>query len=168
LHLVTKDTYMAGAWQFEQKLNAEIPSSSTPVAWSSSQLGPAPGFFFPNTWMAFAKPLARSYGYDVRNLRGRPSDFAPDVVLDGPTLTELAVCAPDTGILVFETQNGGLPLDKRVVVSGISLHYQGEQTSHISLLSQPPTNGDWTHAAITVKAWLVRADAAQLANGCSQ
>jgi hypothetical protein len=158
LRLVTSDTYMQGAWQFEQKLIAQIPTEQTPIVWAASEEGPTPGFFFPNTWMAFAKPLDRSYGYTVLDIRGRGSDFAPDLVLTDATLASYAVCSGAPNILVFETQNGGAGLDARVADPGLTLRYLGENTSNISLLSQPPTNGNWTHAEITVKAWLVTAD----------
>jgi hypothetical protein len=160
LHLVTKDTYMAGAWQFEQQLKAEIPSVDTPVLWSSSTEGPTPGFFFPNTWMAFAKPLERSYGYTVYGVHGRDSDFAPDLVLTDASLSSYVVCAKKPTLLVFETQNGGESLDQRITDPLLHFTFVGEKTSSISLLAQPPTNGDWTHAEIPVKAWLVSADPA--------
>jgi hypothetical protein len=164
LHLVTKDTYMAGAWEFEQELIAEIPSLETPVLWSASQEGPTDGFFFPNTWMAFAKPLERSYGYTVYGVHGHVNDFAPDFVMTDATLATFAVCAKQPRLLVFETQNGGRPLDERISDPELTIEYIGEKTSSISLLSQPPTNGDWTHANIVVKAWFVTPSASLAAS----
>jgi hypothetical protein len=160
VHLATSDTYMAGAWSFEQELIAEIPTTSTPVLWSATTERQVDGWFFPNTWMAFAKPLERSYGYDVLGIHGRGSDFAPDLVLDDASLAAVAVCAKAPEIVVFETQSGGTPLDARVTEPGITLTTIGEKTSDISVISQPPTVKGWTKATITVKAWLVRVDPA--------
>jgi hypothetical protein len=154
--LIEKDTYMQGAYPFEKALIGLIPSKTTPILWSASEPVPAPGFFFPNTWMAFAKPMARSFGYTVISDRG--SDFAPDTVLSASALEQKAVCHDSNDFTVFEAEVGGPTLSQRVTTDGITLTPLGVRHSDISLLSQPPKNGDWTHFRLTVRAWTVHVD----------
>jgi hypothetical protein len=154
--LMEKDTYMQGAYPFERALIGLIPNRSTPILWSASEAVPAPGFFFPNTWMAFAKPMARSFGYPVIGDRG--SDFAPDTVLSAAVLEQKAVCHDSSDFTVFEAEVGGPTLPQRVTTSGITLTPLGTERGDISLLSQPPKNGDWTHFRLTVQAWTVHVD----------
>jgi hypothetical protein len=159
LVLIEKDTYMKGAYEFETALESVVPSKATPVIWSATEPVQAPGFFFPNTWMAFAKPLARTFGYDVPNITNRKNDFAPDEVMTASLLAQQAVCSHNDTFVVFESQVGGPSLDSRITAPGITLTPLPSHTSDISLLSQPPVNGDWTHLTLTVKAWAVHVDA---------
>ncbi|NEM91342.1 hypothetical protein [Galbitalea soli] len=160
LVLVEKDTYMAGAYEFQTELNSLVPSPSLPVVWAATSTSQAPGFFFPNTWMAFAKPMERSFGYSVVDTQGRSSDFAPDEVMTAQTLAVQSVCAASPDFVVFETQLGGPAMDARVSSPQITFRPLGQRSSDISLLSEPPTKGDWTHLALTVKAWRVHVDPA--------
>jgi hypothetical protein len=156
LILVEKDTYMAGAYTFDRQLAALSPSKSTPILWSATSPGEAPGFFFPNTWMAFAKPLQRSFGYTVPNIVNLPGgDFSPDPVLSAASIEQDAVCFSSDTFTVYESQIGGPSLTTRVSTPGITFTPLGTRRSDISLLSEPPTNGDWTHLRLTVKAWTV-------------
>jgi len=163
LRLVTKDAYLRGAYEFEQQLIGLLPDTSTPIVWAATRPVQAEGWFFPNTYMAFAKPMARTFRYDVLNISGRGSDFSPDQVFTAHTLTEQAVCAGTDRLVLFEAQTGGGDFDERVDDPGISLESLGSVTSDIQLLSQPATEGDWTTAEIPVDAWLVTFSADELA-----
>jgi hypothetical protein len=163
LVLVEKDTFMAGAYQFDHDLAALVPNASDKVIWSASRAyaSPAvvPGFVFPNTWMAFAKPMTRTFGLDVVDLDNR-SDTRPDEVLTATMLEQQAACSSATSFVVFESELGGPALDSRVTTPGITFTALGSKRSDISLLSQPPKNGDWTHFRLTVRAWTVTIDPA--------
>jgi hypothetical protein len=163
LVLIEKDTFMAGAYQFDHDLAALVPNTSDKVIWSASKAysSPAvvPGFVFPNTWMAFAKPMTRTFGLDVVDL-GNRSDTRPDEVLTATTLEQQAACSSATSFVVFESELGGPALDSRVTTPGITLTPLGSKRSDISLLAQPPKNGDWTHFRLTVRAWTVTIDPA--------
>jgi hypothetical protein len=111
--------------------------------------------------MAFAKPMQRSFGYDVINLSGRANDFAPDIVYTRDSLLALASCSTHGHFVVFETDLGGKPLDQRIATPGISIVSLGTRTSDISLLSQPPVHG-WTHARISVATWDITVSAGLL------
>ena len=163
LILTQKDTYMAGAYPFEQKLIALIPSKSTPVLWSATDTGQASGWFFPNTYMAFAKPLERSFGYVVPNIQNVPGgDFSPDPVLSNDTIKQDALCYNSDTFTVFEAEIGGPSLSSRITAPGITLIALGTAHGRISLLSEPPTNGDWTHFTPSVEAWTVTVDPSAL------
>ncbi|WP_213814357.1 hypothetical protein [Glaciihabitans sp. dw_435] len=168
VRLATKHAYFDGAYEFEQSLIAMVPDDSTPVLWAATKNGQVPGFFFPNTWMAFAKPMARSFGYNVLNIATRVNDFAPDEVMTSAQLLSEAACASTDELVVFETDLGGPALDARVSAPGLTITPLGESTSALQLLSQPPTNGDWVTLAITVRGYSVQVDpAVRAATACT-
>jgi len=149
------DTYMAGAQDFTLKL-ASFTKPSDDLLWAGTSTKPAPGFFFPNEWMAFAVPMVRSLGYTYLNVRQGHNDFRPDDVVSAGELTK-DVEAHGT-VYVYEAQKKtGDPLDVRLGNSGLDITRVGEATSDISLLSQRPTLQDWTHAHIRVIVWKVSA-----------
>lgn len=154
LILQSQDTYMAGAFEFTTELIALQDGSDDPIVWSGSSENAAPGFFFPNTWMAFGLPIKRSFGYDVLNSSQRRDNFAPDEVLTYESLQGYALCSADRSLTVYETQSGGPDLAQRLTGTDAMLSSLGTLTSSISLLAQPADAG-WTHANITVEAWTV-------------
>lgn len=156
VRLVTKDAYLRGAYEFEQQLIDLLPDRTTPIVWAATRPVQAEGFFFPNTYMAFAKPMMRTFRYDVLNISDRGSDFSPDEVFTARTLTQEASCAGTSSLVLFEVDTGGRDFDERVDVDGIDLEPLGSVTSEIRLLAQPAVDGDWTTAEIPVTAWLVR------------
>lgn len=162
MSLVTQDSYMSGAYEFQSELIAMIPDKSLPVAWSATTTNQVPGFFFPNTWMAFAKPMHRSFGYEVVNISDRKSDFASDEVFTAESLVEELACARSERLVVFETQVGGVPLIERLSDQRLTIKLLGKETSAISLLRQSAVTG-WTEANITVRGWLVSTDREVLA-----
>jgi hypothetical protein len=154
LILQSQDTYMAGAFEFTTELIGLQDDSDDPIVWSSSSENAAPGFFFPNTWMAFGLPIKRSFGYDVLNASQRRDNFAPDEVLTYEALEGYALCSPDRSLTVYETETGGPDLAQRLTGTDAVLSPLGTLTSSISLLAQP-ANAGWTQANITVDAWTV-------------
>jgi hypothetical protein len=144
---------MAGAYPFEQRLMSYATTDDT-LMWSATAHGYAPGFFFPNTWMAFAIPMERSFGYEFLNVDQGVYNFGPDEILDRSAL--LAALADHPEITVYETQMAvGSPLGDRIDDPRIVIEKVGEEVSDISLLKQSPQLQDWTHAHIRVVIWKV-------------
>ena len=153
LTLEAEDTYMAGADTFTSKLMSFTKPDDT-LLWAGTSTARAPGFFFPNEWMAFAVPMTRSFGYSFVNVRQGHNDFRPDEV---PSAGELAADVDKHGtVYVYEVQKAsGEPLDQRLATSGLKIVQVGEATSDISLLQQRPQLQHWTHAKIHVVVWEV-------------
>jgi hypothetical protein len=155
--LQSQDTYMAGAYDFTKDLINLRPDATDPVLWSGTSK--ASVWFFPNTWMGFALPMRRSFGLDVVNSSQKKYNFGPDEILTEAKILNYFGCRPGVRqFVIYETQSGGPSLDQRLAGSSITLEPLGSETSSISLLAQPPVNG-WTHAKITVRAWLATAPA---------
>jgi hypothetical protein len=144
--------YLDGAYDFTERLLAHT-ESDVPMLWGATSDDPAPGFFFPNTWMAFAIPLERTFGVEFENVSQGDDNFQPDDVI---IPQELAEIAGDGAVLVFETDTGeGRPLDERLP-STFTVTEVAVETSALDLLAQPPAAG-WTVAQITVRIWSVSA-----------
>ncbi len=159
LVLQAQHSYLAGAGPFTRQLLAvQQQRPAAPIAWGATRAGPADGFFFPNTWMAFAVPLHRSYGVETLNADQFARDnFAPDEVLDAAALGDFVTASACGAVTVYETQNGGAPLDERVgAADGLVLTPVADLTSQLDLLAQPADAG-WTVARIEVRAWAVEA-----------
>jgi hypothetical protein len=153
LHTMATGTYMRGDYAFTNRLAAEARSHRGANLWGATTAGPIPTFFFPNTWMAFAVPLIRSYGIPFENVSQGDPNFGPDAVVSAADIAKEVSC--DSSVYVFETQNGGKALAQRLKGSGYPVQKVATQTSNIQLLSQPPVNGTWTYAHITVTTWRV-------------
>ena len=144
---ISSDTYMAGAYDFTARLATSVKLSEKTL-WGATSPDAAPGFFFPNTWMAFGVPLQRSFGFDMSNVSQGDDNFSPDDVITDAQLD--SALGDAHSVYVFETQTDrGRPLDERVG-SGFTVSRITEQTSDISLLQQERTLAEWTHAEITV------------------
>ena len=161
---VTSDTYMAGNYEFQQRVAGLVPSTDDAIYWSSTTGDQLDDFFFPNTWMAFAVPLRRTQGYEVLNARQGANNFRPDDVATADALVALAACRPDKTLIVLETDAGGENLEARLAEQldpgTYEISHLGREVSSISLLAQPPTAG-WTRARIAVDGWRVDLTAAQ-------
>jgi hypothetical protein len=152
----TTGTYMAGAYEFEQRLMSHADRDDA-LMWSATAHGYAPGFFFPNTWMAFAIPMVRSFGYEFLNVDQGEYNFGPDDILDRSEL--LGALEEHPELLVYETQMAvGSPLGERIDDPRIRIERVGEEVSDISLLKQSPELQDWTRAEIRVVIWRVTRD----------
>jgi hypothetical protein len=149
---IASDTYMAGAYEFTRELSTDVAESDA-VFWGATSPDAAPGFFFPNTWMAFAVPLERTFGLNIPNVDQGNDNFSPDDVI---TENELDAALESSDIVyVFETQTEiGEPLNERVS-SDLSVTSISDRTSNISLLPQGPGLAPWSHANIRVITWTV-------------
>jgi hypothetical protein len=150
--LLAQDTYMRGAHDLHVELRSASPDAQTPVVWTASRAGQYPGFFFPNTWMAFARPLQVSEGRLVVAPEGR-KDFDLDAVADDDLLERALACAPEGEIVLYELRNGGPSaperLDERFRFTEAAVH-----EGSMSLLSQPAREG-WRHLDFTIDSWRV-------------
>lgn len=157
LRLEAQDSYMAGAYDFETRLMSHADRDDA-LMWGATAHGYAPGFFFPNTWMAFAIPMKRSFGYDFLNVDQGVYNFGPDDIIDTAELREAVAEHPE--ILVYETQMAtGIPLGDRIHDPAFRIEKVGDEVSDISLLKQAPLLQDWTRARINVVIWrVVRAE----------
>ncbi|MCU1598729.1 MAG: hypothetical protein JWQ47_2468 [Glaciihabitans sp.] len=166
LKLEATDSYLDGAQQFQAKLDASIPNKKVPVLWTSTSTSVLPGFFFPNTWMAFARPMQVSYGYNVKRIDNRNNIDRDEVV--GYTVLEQELACSSTGsILVFELQNTGKNLGSRIVDPNLTITRLASDRGRLSLLSEPPTNGGWQYLSLTVDVWKVTATSSGTLPTCS-
>jgi hypothetical protein len=149
----TQHGYLAGSYPFEQKLMS-FARPGDALMWSATAHGYAPGFFFPNTWMAFAIPMKRSFGYDFLNVDQGEYNFGPDDILDTSQLLDALEDHPE--VTVYETQmSTGIPLGERISDPRIHIEKAGEAVSEIYWIKQAPELQDWTTARIPVVVWTV-------------
>jgi hypothetical protein len=153
LVLQSRSTYLAGAYDFLVELDELGGDTTVPRLWADTSETRLEDFFFVNTWMAFAVPLRRTFGLDIVNASQRDDNFGPDEVLSDTSLFDYAACQPGHELVVYEVQNVGSPLDRRISDPRIVLDYLGTATSSITTLVQPPTDGDWTTSRVTVEVW---------------
>lgn len=154
LVLVARDTFFAGAYRFQTALESHVDDPETPIVWATTDDRQVPGFFFPNTFMAFARPMIYTSGLDVVRVSVRGNDFAPDEVLDAVAVSEALGCSSTGEVLVYEVRNGGDGLDERIETADISIELVATERGRLSILSQPPVSG-WTAAEFTVDVWRV-------------
>lgn len=166
LRLIVTDSYMRGAYSFQAELDAMIPDRQTPVLWTKTSTGVLPDFFFPNTWMAFAVPMATSFGYNVRDLDGR-DHLSPDVVADQTMLMQTLSCTATTSIVVFEVRDDGPSLGSRIDDPALVITQKASVRGSISLLSQPPSGEGWQHLEVTTDVWVVSVAAAASLPQCA-
>ncbi|WBU37781.1 hypothetical protein [Homoserinibacter sp. YIM 151385] len=150
-------TEMDGAVAFTQELDALVADRDEPVLWSSSDGREVADFGFPNTWMAFAVPLRRTFALDVVNSGQHRDNFAPDEVLDARTIADYLACRPGAGVAtVLELRGSGVPLPERLAEDGIPAESLGGAEGAIALLHQPVGAG-WDEVPFAVDAWRVEA-----------
>ncbi len=159
LALVARDTFFAGAYRFQMALESHVDDPATPIVWAATDDRQVPGFFFPNTFMAFARPMIYTSGLEVVRVSERATDFSPDEVLDATAVAEALGCSTTGEVLVYELRNGGASLDDRVDADGIAIDLVATEEGRLSILSQPPTAG-WTGAEFTVDVWRVSGSSA--------
>ncbi|GAA1728641.1 hypothetical protein [Microcella frigidaquae] len=161
LRLMLADSYMRGAYDLQVDLNEAVEQEQVPVVWAATSTATVPGFFFPNTWMAFARPMQISYGYEVLRVTGR-DNFGRDEVVDRAAIDSSLACSLTGRILVYELQNGGPVLGERIDDEGVSIRLRETVSGSMSLLSQPPGAG-WQKVDFTVGVWEVEALSASAA-----
>ena len=149
---MSEDSYMDGAYPFTLRLASAV-STEEYVLWGATSPDAAPGFFFPNTWMAFAVPLERTFGHEFPNVDQGNDNFQPDDVITTAQIDR--GLEKSDSVYVYETQTGkGQPLDERLP-DGYTATQQSSTTSDIALLAQERQLAEWTHAEITVVVWEV-------------
>jgi hypothetical protein len=154
LDLVSRNSFFAGAYEFQSALESHVDDPKTPVVWAATSTDTVPNFFFPNTWMAFARPMLYTSGLDVIRGSARSSDFAPDEVLDDEAVAEALACSTSGEVLIYEVRNGGASLDDRITLEGVRLEPVATEIGRLSILSQRPDT-DWVTAEFTVDVWTV-------------
>lgn len=153
-----EDTYMRGAYEFTERLMTYTEPEDAKF-WAATAGRWAPGFFFPNTWMAFAIPMKRSFGYRFLNVDQGEDNFGRDDVVATADLLDAIADAGE--VVVYETQTDrGIPLDERLADDPrFTVELIGDETSDIRLLWQRPVLDDWYSARIHVLIWKVTAGA---------
>jgi len=161
LRVTTQDTYMRGAYTMTHEIADLVGKPSTPVYWSADAAGIPPGFFFPNTWMAFAVPMEMSFGYNFINAdRTKESDFAHDDVLSAKNVATVAACSGDASFVAADVEVGGPPLDQRLAGSGATAKKLGTAEEPVLFLQQPAGPRGWYSVDFEVTAWRVTVPAA--------
>jgi hypothetical protein len=163
LRLATKHSSMEGTFEFVAELVSLVPDEQLPVLWSSTAGEMPPEYFFPNTRMAFGKPMQHSFGLDVVNIGG--FGFEPDDVLTDADLVHVARCRRSARLVVFETDLGEPTLTERVSTPDVRIQSLGDATSDMKSLRQQPARKTWDSVRFTVNAWLVEVDTARLRSG---
>jgi hypothetical protein len=166
LKLEATGSYMDGAQQFQAKLDSSIPNKKEPVLWTATSSKQLPGFFFPNTWMAFARPMEISYGYNVKRIDNR-NNFDRDEVVNSTVLEQELACSSTGSIIVFELQNTGKNLGSRISDPNLTITSLASDRGRLSLLSEPPTNGGWQYLSLKTDVWKVTATSTGTLPTCS-
>jgi hypothetical protein len=167
LKLIASGSYMNGAAQYQAKLDSSIPNKQEPVLWTATSSKQYPNYFFPNTWMAFARPMEVSFGYNVKRIDNR-NNFGPDEVVSADTLENELACSPTSSVTVFELQDGGPNVGARISDSKLAITKLATDRGTISLLSQPPVNGGWQYLHFTTDVWKVTAAPGAELSACDQ
>lgn len=165
--LMAERVFMAGAYELTTDIAVLIPEGTETVYWSADAVADVQGFFFPNTWMAFAVPLERSFGYDVVNAdQVRMNNFRPDDVLTADTVRRLAACQGigDLVVLEADTWVDAPAADVRLLDAGLEIEYLGTVVGSVPFLRQPPGDG-WYEVRFQVAGWRVSAPDAWLDEG---
>lgn len=149
-----RDTFMRGAYDLAENLADVALAEGEPVLWSSAGGVGVADYFFPNSWMALAKPLGFTWGVDVRNL-DRPNDFAPDETVTTAQVRIAATCADSDAVTVLEVTLGGTPLDVRLHGSGLPVDHVATVQGGWQILSQLEEPTDWRTIEFNVEAWRV-------------
>lgn len=164
LRLAAADVYMRGAYDLTDRLANLVAQEDLPVYWSADSNNGVPGFFiFPNTWMAFAVPLERTFGLDVFNIeQGRHHDFERDDVLEARQVPFIAACAQVTEFVLLDVATGGPGADRAVSSPGVRVEPLGVEEGAVSFLTQPPDELGWHVVDFRVAAWRVTVEPSAL------
>jgi hypothetical protein len=167
LTLIASDSYLNGAAQYQAKLDSNIPNKKEPVLWTATSAKQYPGFFFPNTWMAFAQPMATSFGYNVKRILNR-NNFNPDEVVSAATVENELACSPTASVTVFEVQDGGPNVASRISDPKLTISRVATEKGTISLLREPPKKGGWQYVHFTTDVWKVTAAPGSTLAACDE
>ncbi|WP_454049414.1 hypothetical protein [Cellulomonas sp. Marseille-Q8402] len=148
------DTFMRGAYDLAAELADVALDEDAPVLWSSAGGVGVADYFFPNSWMALAKPLVFTWDVDVANLK-RPQDFSPDQQVSEAQMRLAATCADSDSVTVLEVTLGAPALDERLADSDLELAHLRTVRGGWRILSQFEEPTDWRTIEFNVEAWRV-------------
>jgi hypothetical protein len=148
------EVFLRGAYELTEDLADVALEEDAPVLWSTAGGGPIDNYFFPNTWMALAKPLVFTFGLDVLNL-DRPDDFASDQMVSADQVRRAAACTDSDRVTVLEVMNGDLPLDVRLHGSDLPVTAVAVVGGSMQVLAQTDPPADWGAVHLEVTAWRV-------------
>ncbi len=161
LRIVTSEVFMRGAHEFTLELSDAVDAASEgrdlPVVWSADSTAGVDRWFFPNTWMAFAVPLERTFGHEVLNIPSTGNGFLPDRVVGAQSLSAVAACTGNPEMVLLDVRTGGPAADVRIDEPGVRVEFLGAHQGVLQLLGQPAGNG-WYSATFVVDVWKVSLD----------
>ncbi|WP_435736722.1 hypothetical protein V5D56_18435 [Cellulosimicrobium sp. PMB13] len=149
---IMRGTTLEGSFELIQALD-DVGDADAPVVWSANGPGVPEGHFFPNTRMAFARPLEYTFGRDVLN-DPAAGDFDPDEVASAASLDRYAACSGNRTLTVIEADAGGTDLDARLADSDLAASHLAEVSGVVELLHQPASSG-WIDVDYTFDVWTV-------------
>lgn len=157
LRQATDDVFLRGAYPLTVELLDIVAQGQGPAYWSADSRSGVENFTaFPNTWMAFAVPLGRTFGLDVVNVnRGSVRDFGPDDVLQANAVAFTAACAEVDTFVLLDVQTGGPDAPERLAAPGISVEPIGLVEGPMLFLGQPAGERGWYAVDFRVEAWQV-------------
>lgn len=155
LRLVTAGDYMTGAYPLVARLAEVAEERELPVFWSADAPGGVEGFFFPNTWMAFARPLETSFGVPMINVDLSGGGFAPDGVLDDDLVSRLAACEELDAFLLMEVEVAGTDAGERLTLDGVALTEVTSVSGEVDFLGQPRVAPAWYTVEFVIDVWEV-------------
>ena len=158
LRLARSEVFLRGAHDLTEELSQAVDDAGDgrdlPVLWSADSTEPVPDWFFPNTWMAFAVPLDRTFGHDVLNVPSTGDGFLPDRVVDAAALDGIAACTGQREMVLLDLRTGGPAAGERLAGAGARAELRGAHQGVVQLLGQPAGDG-WYSATFVVDVWKV-------------
>jgi hypothetical protein len=156
---IQQNTLLLGAGTIETKLQYEMKDVDKPFLWGGSSPSGVPASGFPNTWMAFATPLAISYGREYANSQSDESkgDFSPDPVLTKRDVESAMACTKTASVYVAETRTSGRSFGTRMAGSGLDVPRIGSIRQDVTQLAQLITPDKWHVASYRIDVYEVTA-----------
>ncbi|WP_372593540.1 hypothetical protein [Actinotalea sp.] len=157
LRLAGSDAFLRGAYALTSEAVDLAAMGSGPVYWGSDAAATVTGYTaFPNTWMAIAVPMERTFGVDVFNVsRGTTKDFEPDDLLLPQEIPYVAACAEVSEYVLLEVSTGGQPADERLARPDVVIEPLGTVEEPVLFLAQPAGDRGWYSVDFLVTAWQV-------------
>jgi hypothetical protein len=156
---IQQNTLLLGAGAIETKLQYEMADVDKPFLWGGSTEGSVPGTGFPNTWMAFATPLAISYGREYANSQQGEAkgDFSPDPVLTERDVDTAMACTRSSSVYVVESETTGPSFATRMAGTDLRVERLATIKQDVVQLSQLVTPDKWHVASYDLKVYEVTA-----------
>lgn len=143
--LIQQNTLLQGAGQIATDLQNDMSKVDQPFLWGGSSESSVTSSGFPNTWMAFATPLAISYGRTYANSQqGQPKgDFSPDPVLTASDIDVAMTCQKTSSVYVVESETTGPTLATRLARSDLTVTRVGRVDQNVTQLAQLREQDHW-------------------------